>query len=181
MHHKILLNKLCNFGISGSLLEWCSNYVSNRTQRVVIDGNCSSWLNIPSGVPQGSILGPLFFVIFISDLPEVVIVGNTLAMYADDCKAFSVISCPNDHLMFQEDLDRLCTWSERNRMDFNVDANYYEKTTFYFQLHLKRICVGGNLVNEFRDLGLLTNHHLSWNSHIDIITSKANRILGLIK
>ena len=86
VHHKILLNKLCNFGISGSLLEWCSDYLLNRTQRVVIDGNCSTWLNIPSGVPQGSISGPLFFVIFISDLPEVVSVGNTLAMYADDCK-----------------------------------------------------------------------------------------------
>ena len=72
VHHKILLNKLCNFGISWSLLEWCSDYLSNRTQRVVIDGNCSSWLNILSGVPQGSILGPLFYVIFISDLPEVV-------------------------------------------------------------------------------------------------------------
>ena len=120
MHHKILLNKLCNFGISGSLLEWCSDYLSNRMQRVVIDGYCSSWLNILSGVPHGSILGPLFFVIFISDLPEVVSVGNTLAMYADDCKAFSVISCPNVQLMFQEDLDRLCIWSDQNRIDFNV-------------------------------------------------------------
>ena len=101
VHHKILLNKLFDFGILGSLLEWCSDYSSNRMQSVVIDVSCSSWLNIPSGVPQGSILGFLFFVIFISDLPEVVSVGETLAMYIDDCKAFSVISCPNDQLMFQ--------------------------------------------------------------------------------
>ena len=66
-----------------------------------------------------------------------VIVGNTLAMYADDCEAFSVMSCPNDHLMFQEDLDRPCTWSERNRMDFNVDANYYEKQPFISNFTLK--------------------------------------------
>ena len=103
-----------------SLLEWCSDYLSNRTQRVVIEGYCARRLNIPSGVPQGSILGPLFFVIFISNLPEVVSVGNTLAIYADDCKAFSVKSCPNDQLMFQEDLDRLCIWSDQNRMDFSV-------------------------------------------------------------
>ena len=78
----------------------------------MIDGSSSSWLNIPSAVPQGSILGPLFFVIFISDLPEVVSVGNTLAMYTDDIQAFRVISCPNDQLMFQEDLDRLCEMCE---------------------------------------------------------------------
>ena len=184
VHHKILLNKLCNFGISGSLLEWCSDYLSNRTQRVVIDGNCSSWLNIPSGVPQGSILGPLFFFIFISDLPEVVSVGNTLAMYADDCKAFSVMSCPNDQLMFQEDLGRLCTWSERNRMDFNVKKCKLMRITMKKQPFISNFTLKGSVleeVNEFRDLGLLTNHHLSWNSHIDTITSKANRILGLIK
>ena len=86
----------------------------------MIEGYCARRLNIPSGVPQGSILGPLFFVIFTSNLPEVVSVGNTLAMYADDCKAFSVISCPNVQLMFQEDLDRLCIWSDQNRIDFNV-------------------------------------------------------------
>ena len=146
VHLKIPLNKLCNFGISGSLLEWCRDYLSNRTQRVVIEGYCSSRLNIPSGVPQVSILGPLFFVIFISNLPEVVSVGNTLAIYADDCKAFSVISCPNDQLMFQEDLDRLWIWSDQYRMDFNVKKcklmRITMKKTFYFQLHLQRFGPG---------------------------------------
>ena len=66
VNHKVLLHKLCNFGISGSLLAWCGDYLSNRKQRVVVDGKCSSWLNNPSGVPQGSILGPLFFLLFSS-------------------------------------------------------------------------------------------------------------------
>ena len=148
VHHKILLNKLCNFGISGSLLEWCSDCLSNRTQRVVIDGNCSS-------------LGSLFFVIFISDLPEVVSVGNTLAMYADDCKAFStsVISCPNDQLMFQEDLGRLCTWSERNRMDFIAKKCKLMRITMKKQPFISNFTLKGSVleeVNAFRDLGLLT-------------------------
>ena len=86
----------------------------------MVDGKCSSWLNITSGVPQGSILGSLFFVIFISDLPEVVSQENSVELYADDCKASRVVTCPNDLLMFQDDLDGLRTWSQQNRMTFNV-------------------------------------------------------------
>ena len=120
VNRKILLHKLCNFGISGSLQAWCGDYLSNRKQRVVINGKCSSWLNITSGVPQGSILGPLFFVIFISDLPEVVSQESSVALYAYDCKAFRVVNCPNDLMMFQDDLDSLFTWSQQNRTTFNV-------------------------------------------------------------
>ena len=87
----------------------------------MVDGKCSSWLNITSGVPQGSIFGPLFFVIFISDLSKVVSQETSVALYADDCKAFRVVNCPNDlNMMFQDDLDSLCTWSQHNRMSFNV-------------------------------------------------------------
>ena len=171
-------------GISGSLLAWCGDYLSNRKQRVVVDGKCSSWLNITSGVPQASIVGPLFFVIFISDLPEVVSQGSTVALYADDCKAFRVVTCPNDQLIFQGDLDGLCTWSQQNRMTFNVKKCTLMRITLKKQPLRSSFSLNGNVleeVDEFRDLGLLTNHHLSWNSHVDAITNKANRILGLLR
>ena len=70
--HNILLQKLWNFGISGALLNWCKDYLTDREQRVVIEGMSSTWRAIPSGVPQGFLLVPLCFVIFISDLPEIV-------------------------------------------------------------------------------------------------------------
>ena len=73
------------------------------------DGKCSSWLNITCGVPGGSILGPLFLVIYISDLPEVVSQESSVALYADYCKAFRVVNCPNDLMIFKDNLDSFCT------------------------------------------------------------------------
>ena len=120
MNHAVLLQKLCNFGITGSLLQWCESYLSNRRQRVVLDGISSSWSDVSSGVPHGSLLGPLFFVIFISDLPEVVLPGSTIALYADDCKCSRIIDTAGDLELFQQDLDSLHQWSVRNFMNFNV-------------------------------------------------------------
>ena len=117
--HNVFLHKLCYLGISGNLLNWCKDYLSNRTQRVVIDGYSSSLSEITSGVPQGSILGPLFSVIFINDLPDVVCSNNTIALYADDSKMFRVIDCDEDLIYFQEDHDKLHQWI--TRLSLRVD------------------------------------------------------------
>ena len=85
----------------------------------MLDGISSSWSNVSSGVPQGSLLGPLFFRIFISDLPEVVLPGSTIALYADDCKCSRIIDTVGDLELFQRDLDSLHRW-RRNFMNFNV-------------------------------------------------------------
>ncbi|XP_068756536.1 uncharacterized protein [Montipora capricornis] len=120
VNHSILPRKLCGFGISGSLLQWCERYLSNRWQRTVLDGVSSTWLEVPSGVPQGSILGSLSFLVFISELPDVVLPGNTIALFADDCKISRVIDDASDQCCFQRDLDNLHQWSIRNAMVFNV-------------------------------------------------------------
>ena len=118
--HQLLLQKLCSFEISGSLLHWCESYLSNRQQRVVLDGVSSSLADVTFRVPQGSLLGPLFFVIFITDLPEVILPGNTIALYADDCKCSRIIDAADDQDLFQQDLDNLFQWSVQNCMTFNV-------------------------------------------------------------
>ena len=104
----------------GPLLQWCESYLSNRRLRVVLDGISSSWSDVSSGVPQGPLLGPLFFVIFISDLSEVVLPGSTIALYADDCKCSRISDTAGDLELFQQDLDSLHRWSVRNFMNFNV-------------------------------------------------------------
>ena len=82
--HKRLIKKLEGYGIKGILLEWFKNFLNGKLQRVVLNGKTSNWTNVLSGIPQGSILGPVLFIIFINDLPGVV--GNVCKLFADDCK-----------------------------------------------------------------------------------------------
>ena len=177
------MQKLCNFGVSGCLLNWCRDYLSNHEQRVVIDGISYDWRPIPSGVPQGSLLVPLFFVIFINDLPDVVSPTSLVALYADDCKTLTVIQHPCDHESLQDDLNNLVSWSRLNHMSFNTNKCKLMRVTKNCFPIFAPLQLGGTtfeVTAEFSDLGLLMNHKLSWNSHIEKISSKAKKMLGLI-
>ena len=98
------------YGVGGQLLEWCKDYLRNRQQRVVVCRGTSDWLTVTSGVPQGSILGPLFFIIYINDLPGVVSDGNKIVLYADDSKLYKVIHSVHDQECFQCDLNKINEW-----------------------------------------------------------------------
>ena len=120
----------------------------------MLDGVSSTWLEVPSGFPQGSILGPLFFVAFISDLPDVVLPGNTIALFADDCKISRVVDDASDQLRFQRDLD-LHQWSIRNVMDFNVKKCKVMRITKKRQPLVSNYSLDNSLleeVKEFKDL-----------------------------
>ena len=115
--HKRLLCKLRSYGVSGKLLSWIEAFLSGRSQQVSLGGCHSSMIDVTSGVPQGSVLGPLLFLIYVNDLPEVV--SCPIKLFADDTKLFSGMSSRNDALKLQTDLDALAEWSEIWQMPFN--------------------------------------------------------------
>ena len=117
--HKRLLEKLRKHGIGGKLLNVIGNWLSNRKQRVCIKGRWSSWMSVWSGVPQGSVLGPLLFLIFINDLDEDI--NSNILKFADDTKIFKEIRSSIDCNQLQADLDKLVLWTRKWQMEFNVD------------------------------------------------------------
>ena len=112
-----LVSKLSTFGIKDPLLTWFHSYLTGRSQRVVINGTSSRWTAVGSGVPQGSQLGPILFLLFVNDMPNVVTSGTT-AMFADDSKCYKVTNHHSDYLHLQQDLDALSNWSLCNELFF---------------------------------------------------------------
>ena len=108
--HKRLLKKLHRYGIRGKILAWIKDYLRNRRQRVVLNGCKSKWSPVTSGIPQGSVLGPLLFLVFINDLPDVV--QTVIELFADDSKVFKQIDTPDDADVLQTDLTNMESWTK---------------------------------------------------------------------
>ena len=117
--HKLLIKKLHSYGIEGELLHWFSSYLSDRSQRTVVGGALSKPLPVMSGVPQGSILGPLLFVIFVNNLPVRVSTHCSILLYADDTKCYRIVNDDNDAKKLQDGLDELHSASISSQLKFN--------------------------------------------------------------
>ena len=113
-----LLRKIESHGIKGKLLQWIRGWLSGRKQRVCIQGACSGWRDVTSGVPQRSVLGPVLFLIYINDLD--VGIMSWLLKFADDTKLLSRVSNPEERDQLQADLNRLGAWPTKWQMKFNV-------------------------------------------------------------
>ena len=115
-----MLYKLKSFGISGNLLNLIKHYLTDRSQRVLLNGQCSNWQPILAGVPQGSILGPLFFLIYINDLPDGL--KSNVKLFADDTSLFSVVKNKEESASdLTNDLDMISKWAYNWKMSFNPD------------------------------------------------------------
>ena len=200
--HERLLSQLYRFGIRGNLLLWIKDYLHERTQKVRVNGSCSSTAPVLSGVPQGSVLGPALFLIFVADASTMI--RNFISLYADDTKLFSYImeaNAANIHTSasLQEDLNILAVWCDQMQMSYNIDKCHslhlgnhnlkpiytlpkmsnYKKTSggisYTYNFHKLQ------QVQEEKDLGVVVDDKLLFRKHISGKISKANSMIFLIK
>ena len=178
--HQRLLLKLKAHGIGNGIINWIEKWLIGRRQRVVVDGEVSNWKAVLSGVPQGSVLGPILFLIYINDLDDDI--TSKVLKFADDTKVFRKIKSDADIQHLQDDLNKLIEWSEKWQMLFNFgkckclhtghgneDAQYTMGDTVL------------NTTLKEKDLGLTISADMKVSEQCGIAAAKGNQILGLIR
>ncbi|KAK3084823.1 hypothetical protein FSP39_019637 [Pinctada imbricata] len=177
--HKRLLEKLKGYGIGGNLLSWIESFLTERKHRVVLNGSESNWSNVTSGIPQGSVLGPTLFLIYINDLPDVV--HNIVKLFVDDTKLYLVVNNHEQQERLQEDINSLASWSNKWLLKFNVSKCKHlhlgkpNQTTYTMNDEEITKC------DSEKDLGITVDDKLKFQVHINTQIKKANIKLGLIK
>ena len=182
--HPHLVLKLQNLGLNGRLLEWFKDYLHNRKQQTCVNGELSSRADVTSGVPQGSILGPLLFLIYINDMPDVIHGTSKIALYADDSKIYNSINSDQDCINLQEQLENLVKWSETWKLNFNAAKCKIMSITrkilpYRYNYNIRGIPL--ERVTTMMDLGVTVQDNLLWDLHIRNIVNKAHRNLFFIK
>ena len=188
--HEILLQKLKNIGITGKVYEWISNFLQDREQVVAVGGVYSFLAYVLSGVPQGTVLGPLLFLIFVNDI--YCAEHSTVRCFADDTRISKAISTCQDSALLQQDLDRLILWATQNNMELHQDKfvfvnfncrssrfHYLSQLPFYKD-NLKYCIPSDELepADTVKDLGITFASDLSWSTHICNITKSAKKKAG---
>ena len=194
VNHDLLLSKLkTNFKIDGRLLKFIASYLRNRQQRVVLDNTFSDYKPVKSGVPQGSILGPILFVLFINDISLEISPGTKTCLFADDTKIWRPMQSELDCKILQNDINNLNKWCKTNKMLFHPEkckvvsiiSNANRLTHINLLPFSKFSYILGSSVLNYEEnevyLGVIINDKLTWSDHQNKIILKASQMLGLTK
>ena len=181
--HRRLIGKLESYGINGNILNWIKAFLRGRSQVVKVNGVESESAPVLSGIPQGSVLGPILFVIYINNLPEAV--RSEVFLYADDTKILHQITSKDDALTLQSDLDSLELWSKKWLLEFHPDKCHVLTLGKFDNIkhtHRYSICKHElEHVFEEKDLGVTIDSELKFEEHMSEKVKKANAIVGLIR
>jgi hypothetical protein len=180
--HNRLLLKLSQYGVGGKVKRWIAAFLKDRTQRVVVGGDHSQWTRVESGVPQGTVLGPLLFLAYINDLPDNI--HSTVRLFADDCVIYNNISSANDAKLLQNDLETLTTWERKWQMKFNCEKCFVLRIPASRSPIITNYRLGNSILEETRThtyLGVDIQDDLKWNTHINRVTAKASKTLGFVR
>ena len=181
-----LTNVLQYYGFQNPLLSWIKAFLCNRRQRVVVNGTTSSWFDVKSGIPQGSVLGPVLFVIYINTMVERV-KDSEVYLYADDMKIFREVNSVEDCHKLQGDLDNLFDWTKESLLKFHPDKCISMrlgsgKRKTYLPAHTYNMNnVPLTHSHAEKDLGVIIDSELNFDSHITSKINKANSVAGLIR
>lgn len=183
LNHNLLISKLSRLGFPQQFVNWLTSYLVNRSQKVLFRNVLSSEIANTSGVPQGSHLGPLLFILFINDVGTI-LSDSSLLIYADDAKIFRAVQSPDDCQLLQDDLSRFHSWCESNGMSLNVGKCSTITFTRKKSPIVANYTVGGSIlsrVSKIKDLGVIFNSQFSFGDHLEYVVNKANAMLGFVK
>ena len=185
VNHSILLRKLEHYGIRDIALQWFKSYLDNRKQYVYINDEASQLKDVTCGVPQGSVLGPLLFLIYINDLPNISKVLQFF-LFADDTNIYYEAESPDKlEQVINKELKKLDTWLVVNRLSLNIDKTNFivfhpynkpMKHLVTLKFHKKAILEKSSI----KYLGVMIDSNLTWHSHIENISKKMSRAIGLL-
>jgi hypothetical protein len=178
--HSKLLYKLSTYGLSDRMLRWFKNFLSDRQQCVKVGDGMSAWIHVLSGVPEGSVCGPLLFNLYVNDMPEC-LSDCEIVMYADDGRLDIDSSIDNASELLARDLDNVAAWAARWQLKLNV----VKSGVMHVGVHNPQAVYSVNNVNlptvdKLKDLGIIVNNNLHFDSYIDCIVVKAYRVCSCI-